>query len=56
MALTVNELADNLGVDPDDIRVLMAQYAGDVPMWDEADVLAPEAPVWPVPCPAPDRP
>jgi hypothetical protein len=43
VALTVDELADDLGVTPSEIRVLMAQYPGDVPMWDEPGVLAPEA-------------
>jgi hypothetical protein len=42
MALTVKELADELGVDPGDIQVLTAQYPGDVPLWDETVVLAPE--------------
>jgi len=39
----VDELADDLGVTPGDIRTLMAQYPGDVPMWEEAGVLASEA-------------
>ena len=42
MAPTARELADRLGVAPGDIRVLMAQYPGDVPMWEEAGVRAPE--------------
>jgi hypothetical protein len=42
MALTVNEPADDLGVAPADIRLLIAQYSGDVPMWEESTVLAPE--------------
>jgi hypothetical protein len=42
VTLTVDELADDLGVTPSEIRVLMAQYRGDVPMWDEPGALAPE--------------
>lgn len=42
VAATVDQFADRSGVAPDDVRVLMAQYPGDVPLWDEAGVLAPE--------------
>jgi hypothetical protein len=41
MALSVNELADDLGMAPGDVRVLMAQYPGDVPMWEESGAVAP---------------
>jgi hypothetical protein len=42
MASTVKELADELGVGPDYIQVLVAQHLGDVPLWDEPVAPAPE--------------
>ena len=42
MPLTVNDLAEDLGVATADIAVLMARYPGDVPMWEEGSVAAPE--------------
>jgi hypothetical protein len=42
VAATVEQLADPFGVTPGDVRVLIAQYPGDVPLWDEVRVLAPE--------------
>jgi hypothetical protein len=38
----VEQIADEFGRTPGDVRVLSAQYAGDVPLWDEVGVLAPE--------------
>jgi hypothetical protein len=35
---TVDRQTDDLGVTPADSRVLMAQYVGDVPLWDEPGV------------------
>lgn len=42
MATTVQQLADRFGVSADEFRALIAQYPGDVPLWDEAGVLTPD--------------
>ena len=42
VATTVQQSADRFGVSADDFRALIAQYAGDVPLWDEAGVFTPE--------------
>jgi hypothetical protein len=38
----MQQLADQYGVTPGDIRPLIAQYPGDVPLWEDAGVLSPE--------------
>lgn len=44
VAGTVQQITDRFEGSPGDIRALIAQYPGDVPMWEEVAVLISEPP------------
>jgi hypothetical protein len=42
VSATVQQIAERFGVSDGDVRALIAQYPGDVPLWEDAVVLTPE--------------